>query len=299
MERTLTLFVHGGIKMQKNREVSRKLSARTKGFTLVELLVVVAIIALLVSILLPAMGQAREAARRVVCSSQNRGVITSMLAYANSNEDFLHEAPNGNYQCDGEYADVILPSYNSKNEAFYPRHSQAYWGVAYEEYGAPKEVFRCVSKKWNFNNWSVRTGAAKQEWIEYSDYTLNRYVCSTDPRDYPEEPQKNRPKTTYFRRPSDTVVFHDGGESTSEHNGDSYYKIEGDSMNLGQWRVKEITDPANYKGIIREYWRHDHSSNIVWLDGHVSVLKETLGEDVPIEWFNSAGKVEYIHNNPI
>ena len=59
---------------------------RPKGFTLVELLVVVAIIALLVSILLPALGQAREQARLVVCLSNLRQVALGALAYESDND---------------------------------------------------------------------------------------------------------------------------------------------------------------------------------------------------------------------
>ena len=60
---------------------------KRKAFTLVELLVVVAIIALLLGILLPALGRAREIANRAVCGANQRGIAQSMLTYAVSNSD--------------------------------------------------------------------------------------------------------------------------------------------------------------------------------------------------------------------
>lgn len=66
---------------------------RKRGFTLIELLVVVAIIALLISILLPSLARAREITKRAVCASNLRGVGQSMKVYANDNTDWYPAAP--------------------------------------------------------------------------------------------------------------------------------------------------------------------------------------------------------------
>jgi prepilin-type N-terminal cleavage/methylation domain-containing protein len=60
---------------------------RTKGFTLVELLVVIGIIALLVSILMPALGRARELAKRIQCASQLNGLGKAITLYQNEYRD--------------------------------------------------------------------------------------------------------------------------------------------------------------------------------------------------------------------
>ena len=59
------------------------------GFTLVELLVVIGIIAILIAILLPALQRARESARQVQCLSNLKQVATGLFMYTNENKGWF------------------------------------------------------------------------------------------------------------------------------------------------------------------------------------------------------------------
>jgi prepilin-type N-terminal cleavage/methylation domain-containing protein/prepilin-type processing-associated H-X9-DG protein len=79
-------------------------------FTLIELLVVIAIIALLIGILLPALGRAREAGKTTVCLSSQKNLAAAFVMYSSDNDDrvvgsWTNRDPNPNNGMDHSWVD--------------------------------------------------------------------------------------------------------------------------------------------------------------------------------------------------
>ncbi len=236
---------------------------REHAFTLIELLVVIAIIALLMAILVPALGRARNQAKRVVSVAHMKGLGIALRMYVDDNGGKTHNSPNrGLWDNAWEHPAVITP--------YKPNDLWAYWGIAYEPYAKNKKIFRCPSTKrvddWPEEGW----GAAYQQYFRYCSYGLNGYIT-------------NKKIDHVFKKHDEVIAFQDHIEQLLDDNYDMFYIKPGAGINLTQWRNGGTL--GDFPEAVQECFRHMGWSNTCWLDGHVSGIKETTGEDVPAYWY--------------
>ena len=118
-------------------------------FTLIELLVVISIISLLISILLPALGSARKAARATQCMSYQKSIGTIFYVYANDNKDHTPWIYTGPIWYVG--TDSWLVQYGSKDmlNMDCPDYRLMYGnGQGYGNYGMSQHV--AAAPAWGF-----------------------------------------------------------------------------------------------------------------------------------------------------
>jgi prepilin-type N-terminal cleavage/methylation domain-containing protein/prepilin-type processing-associated H-X9-DG protein len=77
------------------RRPTQRFRAPSAGFTLVEVLVVIAVIAMLAALLLPVLGRARESAKQVKCLSNVRQLAAALISYTNDNRGWFPGAAMG------------------------------------------------------------------------------------------------------------------------------------------------------------------------------------------------------------
>ena len=167
--------------------------SRHRAFTLVELLVVIGIIALLISILLPALAKARQAANLIACASNLRQMGLATLMYMQDNRDRLYVGgPNySSHLLAQNYQHLPSPSANSAYigfHAWYARYlggssSQGQAQIADDIYQRTARVFTCPSQPRSEVNstydYCMSTCSA-------GDYPMRSTVLSSVGRRYPK-----------------------------------------------------------------------------------------------------------------
>jgi prepilin-type N-terminal cleavage/methylation domain-containing protein len=252
---------------------------KPQGFTLIELLVVIAVIALLMGILLPSLSKAKEQAKKIVCSAHTKGLGVALLMYADDYDRKTHHSPNR-----GMWDNAYLRP--AKVTPFNPDDTYAYWGVAYLPYASTKKIFRCPGTRrtddWPEDGW----GVAYQEYFKYCSYGINGYVT------WNAKDGRNIKIDHDFKKHDEVIVFQDHIEQKLDSiDSDMFCLGPGDSINLRQWRPARQGGTGFVDGdwpgydTVGECFRHVKTSDTCWLDGHVSTIKETTGEDVPTSWY--------------
>ena len=173
---------------------------KTKAFTLIELLVVISIIALLVSILMPALAKAREQAHRAFCLSNLRSLTIGWLMYADENEDLITFAIPGNNGWIG-WPGVLT---SSTDPVIYEQDcKQAMEEGLIWPYTLNYDSYRCPTAKAN-------------EWITYSiPDSLNGHGVINGYFDIPGGEGLYIKKMAHIKRPVSRAVFLDEGRLTS------------------------------------------------------------------------------------
>ncbi len=222
------------------------------GFTLIELLVVISIIALLVTILMPALNKAKETAHKVTCLMNIKSLSQAWVIYATANDDQLVSGQVGD---DGatvqtQEEDWVHPAITSTNPAYqagmdnYDIEAEGIKQGALYKYLETPDVYNCPSDK----TWRNITGTINQRQSPFRSYAVSDAMNGGWVNNY------QYTKMTQIKTPAEKLVFLE----EEENNGD----------NWGSWI---LSDPSEFK-----WWDpisvwHGRSTNIGFADGHAEV----------------------------
>ena len=163
-------------------------SRKSKAFTLVELLVVIGIIAVLISILLPALSRARIAANRVACTSNLRQIGIGLMMYRNAYKDVVPTYQAGaalNWDQSNQWQPLLAAQLGAKWEWNVPdRQPAVYRCPAQAEFGVPTYAvsygMHQMASNPNWNHW-LNYYWMKAGWVDNSTFWIFGDVQGTYP----------------------------------------------------------------------------------------------------------------------
>ena len=249
-----------------------------RGFTLIELLVVIAIIAVLLAILMPAMRKIKEIARETACKSNLKNVGLAVQMYL---DDYDRKIPHTQSSNRHRWFENDNVTYRR------PGSSDTYWGIYYKDYiKGQTKIFGCPSFQ-SATNTQLIYNYSGNEKVSDSSYIIKHAAFGLNHH----ERARGR-NTNDIHRVSEFIFCSDhaeprpdGGTSDCFHNNN-----RPGAMNLTSYR-RGGNRFYSYRQIFRHNVRYGDDdrtggrANILWLDGHVTALEETTGDDVPLIWY--------------
>ena len=167
-----------------------------RAFTLIETLMVVAIIALLLGLLLPGLGSAREVARRAVCMSNQRQLLAAWSMYAEDHRGraLPHAAPH-----------------SSRRVYWYGSEDPASRRVIFEEGTLSPYLHAGLTARSVFECSSQPQGTYREQGMGgfTSTYGYNAYALAPASSGYMDLASRRWPALHDLARPSDLFVFGD------------------------------------------------------------------------------------------
>ncbi len=249
-----------------------------RGFTLIELLVVIAIIAVLLAILMPAMRKIKEMAREISCKSNLRNIGFAVAMYLDDNERKIPDTDRSNeflwFESDGV-------TYRR------PGSDNTYWGIFYKDYiKGQTKIFGCPSLQRVPEGliYSYSDFPEPADLIQHAAFGLNHHSRNSE-----EIWGRN---TNDIYRLSEFIFCTDHAEPRPEcgtsdgfHNNDRPGAMNLTSYRRGNYRFRYYRQIFRHNIRYADDDRTGGRANILWLDGHVTALEETTGDDVPLRWY--------------
>ena len=137
-------------------------------FTLVELLIVIAVIAILTSLLLPALGKAKDAAKGIVCLGNLKTIGLAQSGYSDDFDGWIVPQTQDGYGSNGGWFNMLSGSNTEPpSQGYGAKHRRGEWNSS-----SPTGTFACPSEQ---VGWGSFTDSPPK--FGYTHYGVNHYVC--------------------------------------------------------------------------------------------------------------------------